>query len=335
MIKDSLNSIFDNIKERTTNPFLGTLIVVWIVHNWTLVYSMFYFDSSFKLLNRVEYIEKYFVKKPFLEHLVYVVGITIVVLVLTYVMLSISRLITDTQEKIVVPQISKLVAGKTYIVLKKDYDTVVELTKDLYARVDEERLAKVAAQNERDESDKKYLNIKTQYGVDTDTYVQAQDISKTDPIKRTSSRREELTSLGGTLNDFISSELSGIVNFDYSNNSGYYRIGTGEFEFELRFLKASNTSIYMTNDSPTLNTIALVKDLSDIRLIIDPTIYNDSSRTRCPKLNEIVVAKNVSGYYAAIKILDIRDDSRGDSDDQVTFEYVIQSDHTANFTKSI
>lgn len=157
MIKDSLNSILDNIKERTTNPFLGTLIVVWVVHNWNLVYSMFYFDSAFKLQDRLSYINKYFNNKPFIWNLLIVVGITIVVLLFTYLMLSISRLITDTHERIVLPLISKW-TDENSVVSKEKYTALERVVNQLGARVEEERLAKVAAQTERDAIDKRLTN---------------------------------------------------------------------------------------------------------------------------------------------------------------------------------
>lgn len=159
MIKDSLNSIFDNIKERTTNPFLGTLIVVWTVHNWKLVYSMFYFDKSLKLEERLHYIDKYFNDRPFVWDLLIVVVITIVVLLFTYSMLTVSRLITDTQERMLLPLISKW-TDKTSVVLKTEHAALQEVVKQLGARVEEERLAKVAAQVERDSIDKQLLEMR-------------------------------------------------------------------------------------------------------------------------------------------------------------------------------
>jgi sRNA-binding regulator protein Hfq len=159
MIKDSLNSILDNIKERATNPFLGTLIVVWTVHNWKLVYSIFYFESSFKLINRLEYIDKYFNDRPFVWNLFIVVGITILVLLFTYLMLTVSRLITDTQERMVLPLISKW-TDKTSVVLKTEHFALQDVVKQLGARVEEERLAKVAAQAERDSIDKQLVEMR-------------------------------------------------------------------------------------------------------------------------------------------------------------------------------
>lgn len=154
MVKDTLNSVFDNLKERTTNPFLGTLIVVWIVHNWKLIYSLFYFDSKLTLTERLSYIEEFFQKTPFYLNLFYVFLLTILILCITYLFLGLSRFISDFYEKRVIPKIVKFI-DKSAIVLKSDYLAQQEVIRHLEGRLDEERLAKGAAQRERDESDAK------------------------------------------------------------------------------------------------------------------------------------------------------------------------------------
>ncbi|RBQ05847.1 hypothetical protein [Pedobacter miscanthi] len=156
MVKDTLNSMLDNIKERTTNPFLGTFVIVWIVKNWKLVYSLFYFDSAFTLPKRLAYIERYFNEKSFWCNMLVVVGFTILVLVITYILLALSRLLTEFYDKMVVPKIAKI-TDKSSIVLKSKYNELEEAFKLLEKRYEEERLAKVAAQNERDTSDTKLL----------------------------------------------------------------------------------------------------------------------------------------------------------------------------------
>ena len=112
-----------------------------------------------------------------------------------------------------------------------------------------------------------------------------------------------------------------------------YCIGQNELMFELYFSKASNTRIHVYNDSASISTVALAKDLSDINQIADARIYDSSSRTRTPAINQIVVLQNINGFYAAIKILALKDDTRGDYNDEVTFEYVIQTNGSPIFTK--
>ena len=120
--------------------------------------------------------------------------------------------------------------------------------------------------------------------------------------------------------------------FNYSNNNGEFCIGLFPYQFVLKFSKASKTYIHLYNDPETIKTIAIVKDKSNIYDIDDATQYDTSSRVRALKLNQIAVLQNNHGYYAAIKILAIKDDSRGDDVDEVEFEYVIQTNCSPDFT---
>jgi hypothetical protein len=104
--------------------------------------------------------------------------------------------------------------------------------------------------------------------------------------------------------------------------------------FEVYFSKASDNGIYILNDPSSILTVALVKDISKIELITDARSYDTSSRSRCPAINQIVLLQNRNGFYAAIKILAIQDDSRGALNDEVTFEYVIQTNGSPNFTNT-
>jgi len=132
--------------------------------------------------------------------------------------------------------------------------------------------------------------------------------------------------------EYYSSALKGIVTFDYSNNNGRYCIGKNEQIFEIMFSKASDKSIYIYNDPPSILTIALVKDIPKIELINNANNYDTSSRTRCPTINQIVILQNINGFYAAIKLLEIKDDNRGASNDEVKFEYFIQTNKSPDFT---
>lgn len=132
--------------------------------------------------------------------------------------------------------------------------------------------------------------------------------------------------------EYHSSASKGIITFDYSNNNGRYCIGQNEYMFEIKFSKASDNSIYVYNDPNSISTVALVKDKTDIESINNANKYDTSSRTRCPNINQIVILQNTNGFYAGIKILDIKDDTRGAVNDEVKFEYVIQTDGTHDFS---
>lgn len=131
---------------------------------------------------------------------------------------------------------------------------------------------------------------------------------------------------------YVSPAIKGQITFDYSNNNGRYFIGQGELMFELYFSKSSNQNIIILNDPQSINTVSLAKNISEIRDISDARVYDSSSRARRPNINQIAIIQNNNGFYAAIKILAIKDDSRGDANDEVTFEYIIQTNGSPDFS---
>lgn len=131
---------------------------------------------------------------------------------------------------------------------------------------------------------------------------------------------------------YVSPAVKGTVTFDYSNNNGRYFIGQGALGFELKFAKASDRYIYLCNDPKSIKTVAIVKDKQSICDIDDAGVYDGSSRARSPKLNQIAVIQNMNGFFAAIKVLDIKDDTWGSEFDEVTFEYLIQTNGSPDFT---
>lgn len=130
---------------------------------------------------------------------------------------------------------------------------------------------------------------------------------------------------------YVSPAVKGTVTFDYSNNNGKYCIGQGEALFELAFSKSSNRNIQLYNDPASIRSVAIAKGIDEIAQIDDARIFDGSSRVRRPNINQIAVIQNSNGFFSAIKILSIKDDTRGAEFDEVTFEYVIQTNGSSNF----
>ena len=124
---------------------------------------------------------------------------------------------------------------------------------------------------------------------------------------------------------------TGEVAFDYSSYDGRYVIGSSVLEFETKWSKASDTSIYICNDPPSINGVALCRGFESISQIRNAVRLDYSSRVRKPVLDDIVVLRNSKGFYAGIHILDIKDESRGDRADELRFRYAIQSDGSDDF----
>lgn len=128
-----------------------------------------------------------------------------------------------------------------------------------------------------------------------------------------------------------SQATSGEVTFDYSSFDGCYRIGNGACLFETKWSKASDTSIYCLNDPPSISGVALAPKNAKLAEINDASALDYTSRHRTPEEHRIVLIQNNNGFYAALKILDIKDD-RMDDRDKVTFRYWILTDGGKDFS---
>jgi hypothetical protein len=126
---------------------------------------------------------------------------------------------------------------------------------------------------------------------------------------------------------------SGLVRFNYSNFNGRFRIGDGLYEFESKWTKASNTSIYCYTDAPSIRGVALAPRSSKLSDISDAAALDYTSRTRTPEIGRFVVLQNQNGFYAALEILEIADDTRGAPEDLLSFRYWILRDGSKDFSK--
>lgn len=154
MIKDFFISFKENIKQKTANPFFGTLIIVWIFHNWKLVFSIFYFDDSFNYEKKIAFISNYFEQETFVANLSKCVGISFVMIVASYTLINVSRFIINLFEKRVTPWIYELTDTKS-VVLKSDYELLKNENRRLEKKIEEERDLRIKTQKENEELEKK------------------------------------------------------------------------------------------------------------------------------------------------------------------------------------
>ena len=118
------------------------------------------------------------------------------------------------------------------------------------------------------------------------------------------------------------------LNYD---DGDQFVIGQGERTFETRWSKCNATSIHVYNDGSSIEGVALASGYTAIEQIIDARFLEYTGRTRTPREGEIVLFRNVNAFYAAVQVLDIKDNSRGDEIDELRFRYVILPDRSDDF----
>ena len=134
MSNDYISSFFDNIKDKTTNPFFGTLIFVWLVRNWDLVYTLFNFDSDCKLVDKKEFIRNYYVGKVIWQEIGYNIIIAFGLMLLSYVLIIASRLIVNVTNHNIIPRMNEKTVSKL-VVNKNRFETVKKTRDEYFIRI--------------------------------------------------------------------------------------------------------------------------------------------------------------------------------------------------------
>lgn len=129
-----------------------------------------------------------------------------------------------------------------------------------------------------------------------------------------------------------SEAMFGLVTFNYDAHNGRYVIGSGTAAFETAWSKASDTSIHLVNDPPSIHGIAIARGAAEINQVDDATAHDFSSRARTIKIGEVALVQNVDGFYAAIKVVLVEDDSRSALSNALTISYVILSSGGTDFS---
>jgi len=124
----------------------------------------------------------------------------------------------------------------------------------------------------------------------------------------------------------------GSVSFDYSNHNGRHRIGQGVYEFETRWSKASDVSIYCCNDPLSLHGVAVAPIGMAVTDITDAGVFDYTSRVRNPQMGQVVVLENANGFFAALRLTTIKDSTRWAGPDELAFDYWILRDGRRDFS---
>ena len=171
MDTNPIASLFSSIKQKTTNPFLGTLIVVWSISNWSLLYSFFTFDSYTNLEKRIASVEKYITDHQMFLNLIICIIESIIVLISTYFLINLSRYIINIYENRVTPLVYKWTNPNSVVVIEK-YEQISNEKEQWFEKYEKERTSRIKFQadtllqieelkKEKETLENKYLEIAT------------------------------------------------------------------------------------------------------------------------------------------------------------------------------
>lgn len=155
MINETLVSFKDLLKSKARNPFFGSLAIVWVIHNWDLVYSFFHFGKDFSRQERLDYFDGYFTEPGFLGNMFVCVLITFAVLIGSYALTNIARFIKNVFKDIVSPWICAL-TDDFAIVPRSKYEIEVDDKEKWRSRFENEQNRRFQLLREYDELEEKY-----------------------------------------------------------------------------------------------------------------------------------------------------------------------------------
>ena len=136
-----------------------------------------------------------------------------------------------------------------------------------------------------------------------------------------------VASLSGKASDVPApraTSLAGEVSFYYSDYNGRFVIGYGTLEFETAWSQGGDTEIYLYNDPPSINGVALVDTAGNITDEFDDASLNYTSRVRQVLIGRSAVLRNLHGHHARIKVIAIDNDKSGGDRHRLKFQYVIR-----------
>jgi hypothetical protein len=158
MLKDIILSFKENIKDKTTNPFFGTFLIVGIVRNWDFLITLTNLDLFYTLDKKKEILSPFFQLDSLLWGILTNTWVTVVVIILTYGLLNISRLIVNFFDKVVTPIVYRL-TDRGSIVLKTDHKKLKDEKERLEQKLEKERETRLKVQAERDNLEARIIEI--------------------------------------------------------------------------------------------------------------------------------------------------------------------------------
>ncbi|WP_379551114.1 hypothetical protein [Qipengyuania sp. DGS5-3] len=99
----------------------------------------------------------------------------------------------------------------------------------------------------------------------------------------------------------------GEVTFNYQSHDGRFVIGSDPWAFETKWGKASARSVYLLNDPPGIEGVAIAEGVTTISQITPSAVASAdfTSRHRMPGVGQVALLKNTEGFYAAVELLDV------------------------------
>lgn len=133
-----INSFFSNIKDKLTNPYFGTLILVLIIHHWELIFGIFNFDEGFTLDKKLDFVQNYIAINITWKSFLWDALQALLYMFVGYLIIVLTRSIVLFIEYWLMPLITGKIVNKN-VVRKTEYDEVVKEREKYFDQYEEQR----------------------------------------------------------------------------------------------------------------------------------------------------------------------------------------------------
>lgn len=133
-----VNSFFSNIKDKLTNPYFGTLIVVLIIHHWELIFGIFNFDEGFTLDKKIEFVKNYSLNNITWKSFLWDALQALFYMLIGYLIVVLTRSIVLFIEFGLMPFITGKIVNKN-VVRRTEYEEVVKEREQYFDQYEEQR----------------------------------------------------------------------------------------------------------------------------------------------------------------------------------------------------
>jgi hypothetical protein len=198
-----VNSFFSNIKDKLTNPYFGTLIIVLIIHHWELLFGVFNFDQGLTLEKKLEFVQNYIVDNITWKSFLWDASQALLYMFIGYLIVVLTRSIVLFIEFGLMPYITGKIVNKN-VVRRTEYDEAVEEREQYFDQYEEQR------------------NYVRNFSKTIDEQTEQIRHKDENLLKQTNTISETITKLDSTRKDLVSSKNDSIkksLNIDQLKNS--------------------------------------------------------------------------------------------------------------------
>ena len=233
-----INSFFSNIKDKLTNPFFGTLILVLFLHHWELIFGIFNFDKDWTLDNKLVFIESYIATNITLISFLWDALLAFIYMFVGYLIVVLTRSLVMWVEFWLMPFITGKIVHKN-VVKKSEYDEVVKEREQYFDQYEEQR-KNVRSFSKTIDEQTEQIKVK-----DKNLLKQSEDISRTvSTLDSTVKKLEKAQADNGVKNSQIKQLEISLAQLQIE-----YEIGSEKLTlFEHLFLDEENQKFYSSID---------------------------------------------------------------------------------------